>query len=61
LKEYAEFNREFLAAVREGKKAGRSVDDIAGSWKMPEKYKGYAAPQPARLKSNVEVVFNEIK
>jgi hypothetical protein len=61
LKEYAEFNREFLAAVRDGKKAGKSVDDIANSWKIPAKYTGYAAPQPARLKSNVQVVFDELK
>jgi cyclase len=61
LKEYAEFNKEFLAAVQEAKKAGRSVDDVAASWKMPAKYSGYAAPQPPRLKSNIEVIFNEIK
>jgi cyclase len=61
LKEYAEFNKEFLAAVREAKKAGKSADDVANSWKMPAKYSGYAAPQPPRLKSNVEVIFAEMK
>jgi glyoxylase-like metal-dependent hydrolase (beta-lactamase superfamily II) len=61
LREYAEFNREFFAAVRDAKKAGRSVDDIAGTWKIPAKYAGYTEPQPARLKSNVEVVFAEIR
>jgi cyclase len=61
LREYAEFNRDFAAAVREGKKAGRTVDEIAASWSTPAKYAGYSAPQPARLRSNVEVVFNEIK
>lgn len=61
LREYAEFNTEFANAVREGKKAGRSIDEIANSWKVPEKYKGYSQPQAARLRSNVEVVYNEIK
>jgi glyoxylase-like metal-dependent hydrolase (beta-lactamase superfamily II) len=61
LREYAEFNREFANAVREGKKAGRSVDEIAKSWTMPAKYTGYTAPNPQRLQSNVEVVYNEIK
>jgi glyoxylase-like metal-dependent hydrolase (beta-lactamase superfamily II) len=61
LREYAEFNREFLATVRDAKKAGRSVDDIASAWKMPAKYAGYTEPQPARLKSNVEVVYAEIR
>jgi glyoxylase-like metal-dependent hydrolase (beta-lactamase superfamily II) len=61
LREYAEFNREFLAAVQAGKKAGRSIDDLAKSWTMPAKYTGYAAPQPARLRANVEVIYNETK
>jgi glyoxylase-like metal-dependent hydrolase (beta-lactamase superfamily II) len=61
LSEYAEFNREFLAAVQAGKKAGKSADAIAAGWSMPAKYTGYSAPQPARLKANVELIFNEIR
>jgi glyoxylase-like metal-dependent hydrolase (beta-lactamase superfamily II) len=61
LREYAEFNRDFLNAVQVGLKAGKSVDDIASAWTMPEKYKGYAAPQPARLRSNVQVVVDELQ
>ena len=61
LTQYAEFNREFAAAVREGKKAGRSIDEIAKAWTLPAKYTGYAQPQPARLRSNVEVIYNETK
>jgi cyclase len=61
LKEYSDFNRDFLLAVQEGKKAGKSVDDIANSWKIPARYTGYAAPAPARLKSNVQVTFDELK
>ena len=61
LKEYAQFNRDFLAAMREAKKAGRSVDEVAGSWKIPAKYMGSAEPQPAWLRANVQVLFDEIK
>jgi glyoxylase-like metal-dependent hydrolase (beta-lactamase superfamily II) len=61
LREYAQFNRDFASAVREGKTAGRGIDEIAKSWTIPGKYTGYSQPQPARLRSNVEVVFNEIK
>ena len=61
LKEYAQFNRDFLAEVSAAKKAGKSVDEVANSWKMPAKYVGYAAPAPARLKANVQVVFDEVK
>jgi glyoxylase-like metal-dependent hydrolase (beta-lactamase superfamily II) len=67
LKEYAEFNREFAAFVQAGKKAGQSPSQIADSWNMPEKYKGYAAvasadgkPNP-RILTNVEVIYDEIK
>jgi len=60
LKEYADFNRDFLNDVRAAKKAGKSVDDVAAAWKIPAKYKGYADPQAARLKTNVQNVYNEI-
>src|SRR6266481_2906087 len=37
LKEYAAFNRDFFNDARTAKKAGKSIDDVAGSWKMPAK------------------------
>ena len=61
LREYAEFNRDFLNAVREGKKAGKSAEEIAKSWTMPAKYKGYGTPQPARLQSNIENIYKEAR
>jgi cyclase len=62
LREYAQFNKEFLADMRAAKSAGKSVDEVAASWKMPAgKYPGYAAVQPPRLKSNVQVIFDELK
>jgi glyoxylase-like metal-dependent hydrolase (beta-lactamase superfamily II) len=61
LKEYAAFNREFLTTVQTAMKAGRSVDEIAGSWTLPAAYKGYTAPQPARLRANVQVVHDELQ
>jgi len=59
LKEYIAFNREFFNDVRNGKKAGKSSDDVAGSWKMPAKYTGYAAVDANRLKNNVKLAFAE--
>ncbi|MSO82229.1 MAG: MBL fold metallo-hydrolase [Acidobacteria bacterium] len=61
VREYAEFNRDFLNSVRGAKKAGKSAAEIAKSWTMPEKYKGYAAPQPVRLQANVENIYNEAR
>jgi glyoxylase-like metal-dependent hydrolase (beta-lactamase superfamily II) len=61
LKEYAAFNNEFAAAVQAAKKAGRTPDETAASWKIPAQYKGYADPQAARLRANVQVVWDESK
>jgi glyoxylase-like metal-dependent hydrolase (beta-lactamase superfamily II) len=52
LAEYAQFNKDFLADVRAGVKAGKTPDDIAASWKIADKYKGYTIADP-RLKQNV--------
>jgi cyclase len=60
LKEYAMFLRDFVAFVQAGKKAGKSVDEVVSSWQTPAKYTGYN-PKPARLKTDVEVVFSETK
>ena len=59
LKEYIAFNREFLNDVQTAKRAGKSVDDIAASWKMPAKYAGYAPVDANRLKNNARLAFSE--
>lgn len=61
LKEYIDFNRDFLNDMRADKKAGKSVDEVASTWKVPAKYVGYAPPMPDRLKSNVQIVYDELK
>jgi hypothetical protein len=63
LREYADFNRDFLAAIQEAKNAGKSVDEVVSSWKMPTRYAnaGYAAPQPAALRRNVQIIYDELK
>ena len=61
LQEYATFNREFADAVRAAKKKGETVEQIAKSWTMPAKYQGYAPAAEARLLSNVQVIYDEIK
>lgn len=60
LLEYSEFVRDFVEAVRAGKKAGQSAEEIASNWRAPDKYVGYAAAQPARLRANVEAVLKEL-
>ena len=51
----------FRRPCRRARRRGRPPTRLRQSWKMPEKYAGYAAPQPARLKTNVEIVFDETK
>ncbi len=61
LREYAAFNQDFLTAVQEAKKAGKSAEDVASSWTIPDKYTGYDKPQPDRLKANADTILKELK
>jgi glyoxylase-like metal-dependent hydrolase (beta-lactamase superfamily II) len=61
LKEYSEFNRDFVQGVQAAKKAGRTIDDVVSTWKIPDRFKGYAQPMPDRLRANVEVVWEETR
>jgi glyoxylase-like metal-dependent hydrolase (beta-lactamase superfamily II) len=61
LKEYAEFNRDFLNDVRAAKKAGRSVEDVVNTWKIAPRYKGYQPPPAERLRANVQMAYDELK
>ena len=61
LAEWASFNRDFLAMVRAGREAGRSVEEIAESWTMPAQYSGYAEPQLAGVTRNVQVIVDELE
>jgi glyoxylase-like metal-dependent hydrolase (beta-lactamase superfamily II) len=61
LQEYATFNREFADAMRAAKKGGQGVEDVVKTWTMPAKYQGYAPAAEARLRSNAQVIFDEIK
>jgi glyoxylase-like metal-dependent hydrolase (beta-lactamase superfamily II) len=61
MREFAEFVRDFVTAVQNTKKAGKSVDDFAKSWAVPAKYAGYAAAPEARVRANAQVIFDETK
>jgi glyoxylase-like metal-dependent hydrolase (beta-lactamase superfamily II) len=57
LQEYADFNRDFLAAVREAKAAGKSAADAAATLKLPDRYAAYDMRQ---AKANVETIYSEL-
>jgi cyclase len=42
LKEFADFNQDFLTWAQGQLKAGKTPEQAAAEWKVPEKYKGYA-------------------
>jgi hypothetical protein len=44
----------------EGLETGRSVDGTASEYKPSDRYRSYGT-DPARVRSNVQVVYNELK
>jgi glyoxylase-like metal-dependent hydrolase (beta-lactamase superfamily II) len=57
LRAFIDFIRGYVKDVQDAKRSGRSVDDVAGSWKPPA---GYNA-QPARIRADAQLIFNETK
>ena len=61
LKLYSEFIADFVKFAQDAKKGGKTVDDVASSWAAPAKYANYAKPNPARVKADAQVAFDESK
>ena len=62
LREFIQYVRDFVKTAQDGKKAGKSVDEVAKAWKTPAKYAGYEAmPIAVRVRANVELIFKETK
>jgi cyclase len=61
LKLYSEFIADFVKFAQDAKKSGKTVDDVVSSWQTPAKYTGYAKPNPARVKADAQVAFDEAK
>ena len=57
LEEYADFNRDFLAATRRAFRAGLSVEEAAATLELPERYKGYGMEH---ARANVEAIYDEL-
>jgi cyclase len=58
LKEYQQFMTDFVAAARQAKTAGKSVDDATASIDLSAKYKDY---KKERYKAAIQAVYDEIK
>jgi cyclase len=57
VQEYADFTRDFLAAVREARQAGKTADEAAATLRLPDRYKTYGMQ---RAKANVEAIYSEL-
>ena len=63
LKEYADFNNDFVTWVQEQMRAGKTVDQAAAEWKVPAKYPGYGPPAPifGGIKTNIQAAYTELR
>ena len=64
LKEFADFNQDFLTWAQAELKAGKTPADAAGGWKVPEKYKGYSStvsPLFGGLPARIQLLADEMK
>jgi glyoxylase-like metal-dependent hydrolase (beta-lactamase superfamily II) len=61
LQEYEGFVKEFVAGVETSLKSGKSVDDVAAAWTVPDKYKDKGYTLGSRVKGDVQVIADEIK
>ncbi len=62
LKEYADFNSDFVAWVQAEMKAGKTADEAAAEYKIPDKYKGYGMGSTmfGGVKGNVQTAYKEL-
>jgi cyclase len=49
LKEFVQSNEDLVAYGRTGLKAGKTPEQLAAEWKLPEKYKGYSSQVSAMM------------
>jgi glyoxylase-like metal-dependent hydrolase (beta-lactamase superfamily II) len=62
LKEYTDFNNEFITWVQGEIKAGKTVEAAAAEYKIPDKYKGYTVSTfLGGIKNNIQIAYNELK
>jgi cyclase len=64
LKEFADFNKDFLTWAQAELKAGKTPEQAAPGWKVPEKYKGYSttvSPMMGGLQGRLQRLSDEMK
>ena len=60
LAQMADFVDAFVEAVRAGKAAGQSAQQVAEGWSVPPQFEGFGSPPAERLQAYVQVIFEEL-
>ena len=55
--EFSGFYNDVVSRARQGKAAGRSVDDVVGAYSLPGQYSDFAAPERS-LRTTVQYVYD---
>jgi glyoxylase-like metal-dependent hydrolase (beta-lactamase superfamily II) len=61
---HRDYMRDFVDYVKAGKKAGRSVDEMAKAYVVKPRFKGYLeGPQadPVRVKDDIQIIYDELE
>jgi cyclase len=62
LREFVDFNKDFAAWAQSQMKAGKTVEQAVAEYtRHPDKYRSYNAPQAARVRSNLQVYYDELR
>jgi len=64
LKEFADFNQDLLTWAQGELKAGKTPEQAAADWKLPEKYKGYSgtvSPMMGGMAGRLQLLASEMK
>ena len=62
LREFGEFNADFVRDAQAARKAGKTIDQFVAEWSVPAKYTGYTNPAPnnrGQWRSNAQVLWDE--
>ncbi len=60
LAQMADYVDAFVAAVRAGRAAGQSAQQVAEGWSVPAEFDGFGSPPAERLQAYVQVIFDEL-
>jgi len=64
LQEFADFNQELVDWMQAGLKAGKTPEQLAAEWKLPEKYQGYSSavsPMMGGLVGRIQALQKELQ